>query len=252
MVDNLFRILIVDNDPDSQKHLQYLLGINKNVTHVDVTDNVETALYKIVAQNVHLLIINSDLPGNKASEFICLLKRRNVDIPAVWISSATENVIPAIRCGVHDFLIKPVDKKLLEEVTAKYFRLKKKSLSGRLVEMLDSVKQENKIKINTKQGYVLISPAEIVFCESEDGGISLHLASGKIKYSSVTLTQMEQIVKNRNFYRLGRSVLINLNYVRSVNKGTDSVLMKFGHNYSEINSSHKSIKALLENCFNYA
>ncbi len=252
MANNAFRILIVDSCPEARADLATLLAEIKNVEVVGEADNAETAIYKIIKYYPNLILLDNNLSGITSFDLVELIKRRNVDVPVVLVSSHKEYAIQAIRNQIYDFIVKPVNVAVLENTIEKYRRLNRSYLPGKLMDVLSSIKEEHKIRLNSRHSYILITPSEIVFCKSEDGGTSIQLTSGKTEFSNISLTQLQSILEGQNFYRLGRSVLLNLDYVRGVNKITDAVLMKHGENYYEVFASHKSIKDILESYFSYA
>lgn len=252
MNNHKFSVLIIDDEPEARFLLKSLLSEINYVTDIDEADNAESALYKIIENNPNLILLDINMPGKSGMDLVELMQNRNIDVPVVLVSAYENYAIKAIQNQIFDFLIKPVMIEDLKNVIEKHKRLDKKYLSGKLMEVLSSIKEESKIRINSRYSYILIKPSEIVYCNSEDGYTALHLSSGKKKISNTSLTQIESEVNAHNFHRLGRSVLINLDYVRSINKGTDSVLLKYDETYEEVFSSHKSIKELLKSNFNYA
>lgn len=246
MANNQFRVLIVDTNLASREFLKSLLSELNNVEIIGEADSVEMALYRIVEHYPNLVFIDVDLPENAGMKLVRLLKSRNVDVPVVLVSANKEFAIHAIRNQIFDVLMKPVGSNDLNNVIEKFKRLNIKDLPGKLMEVLDSIKEERKIRINSQHSYILISPSEIVYCESEDGYTIVHLRSGKKEVANTSLTQIELKVEGQKFYRLGRSVLFNMDYLRSIDKGTDSVVLKYNANVWEVLASHKSIKELLQ------
>ena len=252
MINSQFRVLIVDDEPEARNLLKSLLSEISYVNVVDEADNVENALYKIVQYYPNLVFMDINMPGKTGMELVELMHSRNVDVPVVFVSAFEEYAIRAIRNQIYDFLLKPVDRKELKSVVEKYRRLNKKDLPGKLMEVLGTIKESSKIRINSRHSYILVNPDEIVYCDAEDGYTNLYLITGKKEVSNTSLTQVEAKVKTRNFYRLGRSFLINLDHIRSINKGSDSVIMQYDGHKWEVFASHKSIKELLDSNYSYA
>ncbi len=246
MISNEFRIVIVDDEPEARILLKSLLSGINYVTVVGEADNVESALYSIVEHYPNLILMDINMPGKSGLDLVELLQSRNVDIPVVFISAFEEYAIKAIRNQIYDFLLKPVSFDDLKSTIDKYRRLNNKDLPGKLMEVLGSIKEESKIRINSRHSYILINPAEIAYGVAEDGCTILYLINGKKEISNSSLSQIESRVKGYKFYRLGRSVLINLDYVRSIKKDSDSVLLEFNDCKWEVFASHRSIKELLE------
>jgi len=247
-----FSVLIVDDEPEARSLLKSLLSEIKNVCVIGEADNAEKALYFLVKHYPQLVFIDLSMPGKSGIEFIQLLKKRNVDVSIVIVSACKEYAIEAIRNEVYDFILKPVDPNELRKVIEKHQRLDKKSMPAQLMEVLNSIKEDSKIRISSNHSYVLLNSDEIVYCEANKGYTNIYLTNGKTEVSNTSLSQIANKLKNYDFFRLGRSILINKNHVRAINKTTNKCILCFNDTTYEINSSRKSIKDLLMNNYNYA
>ena len=252
MKNNLFKILIVDDEPEARNLLRSLLSEIKNVEVVGEADNSERALYLIVEHYPNLILMDINMPGKTGMELVSLMKKSNVGIPVVFISAFKEYAIDAIRNEVYNFILKPVSKDELHKVIERHKRMRRKDLASRLMEVLSSIKEETKIRINSRHSYILINPSEIVYCSSEDGYSTLYLTNGKTEVSNSSLTQIMAKLKGHDFFHLGRSKFININYIRAIDKALDKCHLTCNENTWEVTTSHKSIKKLLTERFNHA
>ncbi|MCF6333880.1 MAG: LytTR family DNA-binding domain-containing protein [Draconibacterium sp.] len=252
MDENNFKVLIVDDEPEARYLLRSLLSSIGNVKVVGEADNAENALYQLVEHYPNLIFMDINMPGKSGMELVKLIRKRNIDVSVVFISAFEEYAIEAIRCGVYDFLLKPVDQNELGKIICKYQRLNQKDLFAKVMEMLNSIKEEPKIRMNSKYSYILVNPNEIAYCASEEGCTNIYLTSGKIEFSNAPLTQIEAKVKNQNFCRLSRSVLINHDYIRTINKSANNCVLKHNGYEWKVEASRNSIRKLLGNSFNYA
>lgn len=252
MHENLFKILIVDDEPEARMLLRTLLRKISNIKIIAEAGNAEQALFQLVEHYPNLIFLDISMPGASGMELVKLMRKRDIDIPVVFISAYEKYAIEAIRCGIYDFILKPVNRHKLRKIIEKYQRTNSKDLPAKLMEVLNSIHEGSKIRINSRHSYILLDPKEIVHCSSDDGYTTIHLTNGKTEISNTSLTILEGKVENHNFYRLGRSHLINQNYIRSVNKSTNKCILCSNGFSWEIPSSHKSIKEFLENSFNYA
>lgn len=247
-----FKVLIVDDEPCSVLLLRSMLEKIPNVEIVGEAAQVEKAFFMILERLPDLVLLDINMPGYSGADFKNLLNKRMVDIPVVFISAKKEFAIEAIRNGVYDFLHKPVFVEDLKQVVEKYQRANHKLFQGKIVDMVNSIPEELKIKINSQRSYILVSPMNIVYCQSNDGIISLYLANGKKELASITLSQMEIMVERWDFYRLGRSLLINLDYIRKIDKSEDKCYFQSDAGSWEVSSSHQAIKELLTSHYSHA
>lgn len=252
MDESIFKVLIVDDEQEARKLLRALLSSINSVRVVGEAENAEQALYQLVDHYPNLIFMDINMPGKSGMELVQLIRKRNIDIPVVFISAYEEYAINSIRNGVFDFLLKPVDRTDLGKIISKYRRLNKKDLASKLSEMLNSIKEETKIRINSRNSYILINPNEIVYCASEDRYTSIYLTNGKTEISTAPLTQIEAKVGAYNFFRLNRSLLINQDYIRTINKTANKCLLKYNGYEWIIEVSRNSINSLLAKSFNYA
>jgi len=185
-------------------------------------------------------------------DLVQLIKTRNIDVPVVFISAYKEYAVNAIRNQVYDFLLKPVSRQDLKEIIEKHKRLNRKDLPDRLMEILNSIKEETKIRINSNGIYILINPADIVYCLAEEGFVTIYLRTGKTEKVNTSLAQINKDIRSLTFYHLGRNALINLDYIRSINKVNNTCTLKCFSNTWQVQASNKSIRKLLKKKYNHA
>lgn len=249
---NVFKVLIVDDEPEARLLLKSLL---KEIHYVEVigeAHHAKEALYLILEHYPDLVLMDINMPGKSGMELIQLIRKRNVDVPVVFVSAYKEFAVQAIKKEVYDFLLKPVDRKELKVVIDKYRRRNERDLPRRLMEVLDNIREDSKIRINSRYSYILIDPSEIVFCQTDGGYTIIYLSNGKEEVASASLSQIESMVEKWNFFKLSRSILINQDYIRQVDKSSDKCLLKSNSHTWELTASHKGISELLINGFQYA
>jgi len=251
MNENRFKVLVVDDEQEARNLLKSLLSDIKYVEVIGEAGNTENALYLIIKHLPNLILMDINMPGNNGIDLGRILKACNLDIPVIFVSAYKEYAVEAIRNQVYDFLLKPVCKEDLSVLVEKYRRINNKALPVRLIEVLESMKEETKIRINSHYSYILLNPAEIVYCITDDGYTTIYLNNGKTETAFASLTQIKQILKQQNFYHLGRNLLINLSFIRSINKADDTCTLKYHDREWKIDASHKSIKKLLNERYNH-
>ncbi|MCH5192440.1 MAG: response regulator [Oscillospiraceae bacterium] len=133
-------VLVVDDNAMNLEVFKALLGRTK--VNVDTADSGKKCLELIKKQNYHIIFMDHMMPEMDGIETLHEIKKLhgwpNADTPVVAL---TANAISGVREmyikeGFNDYLTKPIDGELLEQMVVKY-------LPEELVTYADSQKQES-------------------------------------------------------------------------------------------------------------
>jgi two-component system LytT family response regulator len=89
-------------------------------------------------------------------------------------------------------------------------------LSERIDQLLISLGMGRKLKLNTRSGFLVIDPAEIVCCTADGNYTKIFLANDRQEVISSNLGSLERMLEGDGFFRISRSGLINLKYLTHV------------------------------------
>ncbi len=93
--------------------------------------------------------------------------------------------------------------------------------AGRIVESSSLEERQEaqlpfKIPVKGEGSVSLIHPAELMYANADEGKAHLHLLDGRILRSQFTLSELEQRLQLRGFFRAHRGYLVNLQHVSEV------------------------------------
>ena len=80
-----------------------------------------------------------------------------------------------------------------------------------------------KIRLNTRNGFLLINPADILYLEAESSYTRMVYETDKDETVSVNLGIIEEALPSKTFFRISRCHIINLDYLESVSRKTNTV-----------------------------
>jgi two-component system LytT family response regulator len=86
----------------------------------------------------------------------------------------------------------------------------------------------SKTAVPFQNGVVFVELRELVYCEADSNYTKLCLANGKSYLLSKTLREVQQVLEERNFLRVHRQYLINLDHIKLYHKGDGSYLVMTG------------------------
>lgn len=114
MDDNLYNILVVDDDLDLLNSLKSVLSLYQY--QVDTASSVNSALKKITVNHYDLVVSDIEMPKRNGLEFLEQLKKGMlINIPVILMTGhlAVDYAIEAIRLGADDFIKKPIESKVI-------------------------------------------------------------------------------------------------------------------------------------------
>ena len=156
-----------------------------------------------------ILFLDVEMPGLSGISLAKKIRQTDENIQLVFVTGYSDYIAEGYDVSALHYLIKPVQEKKLSDVLQKAISLIQKN--------------ELFLPIQTKEGLERIPLSDIRYVEVYSNYITLH---AKKDYTvKRTLSSLEKELDNR-FYRIGRSCIINLAYVRSVHK--DAVVLLDG------------------------
>ncbi len=111
-------VLLVEDDEQSRALLIRALKA-LGFAHIIEAENGNTALKKLYLNKVNLIICDWRMPEMNGLEFYKTAQKEDLikDISFLMVSAENEKekVIVALKAGIRDYLVKPIDVDLLEQ-----------------------------------------------------------------------------------------------------------------------------------------
>jgi len=217
--------LIVEDDKESRELLHLYLKQHGGFSEIIEACTAEDALFKLMETLPDIVFLDIQLPGKSGVDFLELLSKQKINTHFVVVSSFRNFAVDAIKFDVFDYLLKPVSKVELYNVIDR-FRLKIiTDPEGKLKQVLKGINDSVKIKFNSKNSYIIVEPGDIVYCQANGSYTDIYLTNGKRELANTYLMKVESVLTKFNFVRISRSVLINVKWLRSVNRSNDTCLL---------------------------
>lgn len=75
-----------------------------------------------------------------------------------------------------------------------------------------------KVALPTLKGYVMEKINHIMYCEADENYTKIFTANGEVTLVSRTLKSVEELLPAEYFFRIHKSYLVNMNYIKSYDK----------------------------------
>ncbi len=228
------KILIVDDEKIALLRLKRLL--NESGSHLVLSANSPSEALSILEKNpdTEVAFIDIKMPEISGLELAYKFLAINENLFIVFQTAYEDYALEAFKVGAIDYLLKPFT---LEDV---------KRVLGR-IEKFKEAKKDIKFMVKTLCGeYKIISSHDIFYIQAELKDSMIRTKEDYIYYP-LSISKLEERLKDSNFFRIHKSYLINLKKVKSIETIHQSkLLFKFAGIDDIITSSKEGAKLFRE------
>ena len=225
------KAIIIDDEQGSINSLIWELeNFEELVEVLDTTTKANEGIELIKKLKPEIVFLDIEMPGMNGFELLKHVDQSQFKV--IFTTAYDQFALKAFEVNAYDYLLKPVVEEELERA------LKKVLESDQRDETLEEIRSimtkiENNnsrsIAIPTMEGLEFIEANDIMRCESDSNYTHIYLANAKPILIAKTLKEVELILKEKQFFRIHNSHIINLNYLKKYLKGKDgAVVLKDG------------------------
>jgi len=152
--------------------------------------------------------------------FDLLEQIKYINFRVVFITSFDHFAIRAFKFSAMDYLLKPVKPDdLVEAVSKIQVSQGSEDLDHKLEVLLSKKNKFDKIALPTVDGLLFVKVDDIVRCESYKNYTTFFLNDGEQIVVTRIIKEYDEMLTPNNFFRIHKSHLINLAYIKKYVKG---------------------------------
>lgn len=214
------RILVVDDEPVARRRLIDILGTIDDVEVAGEAANTVETLARISELHPDVLLLDIHMPGEDGMSFAL----RQPDLPPIIFTTANDDqALAAFEASAVDYLVKPVRRRRLVDALSKVRRrTDNDDVAATLERLLSRTRQAPSARISARQGdttYVF-DAREIPRFYASDKYTCFH-HEGREYLLEVSLSSLDERLREHGFLRVHRSELVSLAHVRAI-RGEES------------------------------
>lgn len=214
---------MVDDETDSIKIMQKLLQkYCPLVCVIGTADGVETATELIRSERPDLVFLDIEMTHGNA--FDLLNRFQPVTFQVIFVTAFDNHAVRAFKYSAVDYLLKPVNiGELCAAVEKLSGRMAEKTMLQQVTTLLGHLGGANpadqKMAVPTLTGFLFVSFTDILYLEAKGSYTALHLTSGEQIVATRTISEYDELLPERIFYRIHHSFIINLSKITKYQKG---------------------------------
>lgn len=244
MGEQNINVLVIDSESESLKNITELLRENDLVSDIDSAENSDLALLKVVDSNPDIVFLEFPTKGNAGKSLIKFIRKKLPETNLIFVSRTKEYATTAIKNEVFNYLLKPVNREVLDKVIDKVQLIKLTNFQARINQIIEQTPADSRLKFQTIKGYLIVNPEEILYGRADGFYTELHLTKDRIELTNIFISKLEEILSPYGFLRISRSFIVNQKYIRKIFRGNNSVILSSEGKEHEVKGSKLYIKNL--------
>jgi two-component system LytT family response regulator len=180
-------------------------------------ESIDDAVVAIETYQPDLVFLDIQMPNKNGFELFKEVKEINFEV--IFTTAHSEYAIEAIKRSALDYLLKPINYiDLLGAVTRFENKSKKESQQKQFNVLLENIDTgdvaHKKLAISTETGIEFVKFNSIVYLEAQNNYTKINLLDGTTIIASKTLKSFDELLPSELFFRIHKSYLINMNFVK--------------------------------------
>lgn len=215
----MIKTIIVDDENNASEFLEKMLKrYFPNKFYVcDLCESIDDAIIAIKNHQPDLVFLDIQMPNKNGFELFKELK--NPQFEVIFTTAHAEFAIEAIKKSALDYLLKPINYlDLLGAVTRFENKIKKENQQKQINVLLENIDSgevaHKKMAISTDTGIEFVKYNAIVFLEAQNNYTKVNLVDGTSIIASKTLKYFDDLLPSELFFRIHKTYLINMNFVK--------------------------------------
>lgn len=232
------RTILIDDEPDNVQLLALQLARHcPQVELVGQFTDSPSALLALRSLKPALVFLDIEMP--MLNGFQLLEQLGEIPFQVVFVTAYDQYAVRAFRFSALDYLLKPVDTVDLVNTVR---RAEQASLPSGLVgtAQLDLLRSwypapapgnmpattlPTKMALPHANGLTFVETSQILYAESDSNYTNFVLETGEKYLVSKTLGDVQEMLETRNFLRVHRQYVVNLDHIKRMVKGEGTYLV---------------------------
>ncbi len=216
----MLKALIIEDELAAYTHLKSILDINyaAQMTIVGHETSVKMGIQRIEEINPDLVFLDIELEDGNGFEILDYFSNSS-SFEVIFTTGLRGYKEKAMDYFAFYYLNKPILKEQLSKVVDKFLSKQTAFDTEKYLAFKNQLEyQHKKISLPMKNGdFSLVDIDDIIYCEADGSYTHFFTSDNKTYTTSNNLKKVENILKHTSFFRIHRSILLNLKHIVQFN-----------------------------------
>lgn len=222
--------IIIDDEKNARETLAKIIEryFSTKIKILFSADSVKEGVFAINKYNPDLVFLDIEMPEENGFKLFEYFDIYNFEV--IFTTAYKQYAIDAIKFAALDYLLKPINFIDLRDVLTRLEKKQSQTSNNTQIEaFLSNLNNDpgnfSKIALPTLDGYQLEKVNNIVYCQAEENYCKIFTNRNEVILVARTLKNIEELLPEEVFFRIHKSHLVNMNYIKSYSK-TDGYKIK--------------------------
>ncbi|MEJ2595465.1 MAG: LytTR family DNA-binding domain-containing protein [bacterium] len=164
----------------------------------------------------------------------------------VVIADTPHPSVQGLEFGNTTYLTEPLSYKKVEEIVSQYLMMRKLAKIEKVLTGLNRNVVPSRLRFSTRTGHVFLAPEEIIYLKADSNYTHVFLRDRKHITVSKSLRTFDVGLKDSDFVRISRSSIININYLKEIDRTSKHCLLHVNGQQFKLPLSGSYSKKLME------
>lgn len=243
-VSGTITALLVDDEIEAINLLVSLIKKIDGVSVVDTTTNPDKVLSLYLKYKPDVIFMDVEMGSRTGLDVLQEFHELEIFPIVVFTTAFNSYAITAIKNDAFDYVLKPIDDRELRDVIDKVRSfLEKHDIEKKMDQLEKIVRNHNKLRFNTRSGFIFIHPDEIMYIEASANYSEIHLSLENREIVSMNIGTVEDILP-QHFLRISRYHIINTAWLTKVSSTIKKCYLKKGDDEIALSISEKQFSEI--------
>lgn len=211
----MIKVIIIEDEPAALRRLERLLHDIEPRFDVCVRlDSIEASVHWFNHSLYQPDLIFMDINLADGNSFD-IFSQVEISSPVIFITAYDEFALKAFSVNSIDYLLKPLETAELRRAIDRFYERQNKAIPTDWPTVLNHIYTGNAYRkrfiINKGDKLITVDVNQVTFFQAEDKYMFLHTTKGERYIIAFKLEELEKTLEPREFYRINRGVILNIN-----------------------------------------
>ena len=231
------KILIIEDEPTSAFLLRQLL-FDLSFKDINIYSDAKSGMNALNIIKPDILFLDIYLKNEQSGvDVLKFVDATKMHTHVIITSGHDKFIKDVVRFSIIDFLLKPISKEELRLAIEKV--VQHNSLHNQAKPANGASNNRHLVEINSNKEISYYLPQNVVYIEADGNYSQIYLLDGKKDTVTQNLGKLADKFSSDNFKRVSRKSIININFLKKLNKQTGELELEYNGQNIKISTSKK-------------